>query len=70
VLRGAKELLANVRLVECELTVVPLYEGQPLMGHMMNVLASAGFELIALSPGFHDASTGEILQYDGMFTKT
>lgn len=32
VLRGAKESLTNVRLVECELTVVPLYEGSPSWG--------------------------------------
>jgi len=70
VLRGAGESLANVRLVECELTVAPLYEGQALLGHMMNVLGRGGFELIALSPGFYDVSTGEILQYNGMFTNT
>lgn len=35
---------------------------------MMNVLASAGFDLIALSPGFQDPHT-EILQSDGMFRK-
>ena len=44
-LRGAEVVLSGVRMVEVELSVVALYEGQPMMFEVMQYLDSNGFEL-------------------------
>ncbi|MBN1529337.1 MAG: FkbM family methyltransferase [Thermoleophilaceae bacterium] len=69
VLRGASGLLPEVGVVESELSVVPLYEGAPLIADMLNALAEAGFRLAALEPILRDWRTGEHLQFDGTFVR-
>jgi FkbM family methyltransferase len=69
VLRGAAGLLPQVGVVESELSVVPLYEGAPLIADMLSALAAAGFRLVALEPILRDWRTGEHLQFDGTFVR-
>jgi FkbM family methyltransferase len=69
VLRGAAAVLPQVGVVESELSVVPLYEGAPLIGDMLDELSSAGFRLVALEPILRDWRTGEHLQFDGTFVR-
>ena len=69
VLRGASGLLPQVGVVESELSVVPLYEGAPLIADMLGALAAAGFRLAALEPILRDWRTGEHLQFDGTFVR-
>ena len=69
VLRGAEAILPKISLVECELSLLPLYENQPLLADMLNALGQNGFHLRALNPGYYDVKTGEILQYDGIFAR-
>jgi FkbM family methyltransferase len=69
VLEGARHSLAKITVVETELSLVRLYDGQPLLKDMTDYLYEAGFELLALEPGFHDSASGRILQFDGMFVR-
>jgi FkbM family methyltransferase len=67
VLRGARALLLTVELVELELSLVPIYEGQELAPAVCALLRDYGFVPVALEPAFSDPTTGEILQVDGLF---
>lgn len=69
VLDGAERTLPRVRAVECELSLVELYEGQALMGELVDRLAAAGLVLWGLRPTFADPSSGRLLQVDGLFAR-
>jgi FkbM family methyltransferase len=69
VLEGASRTLERVRVVECELSLVPLYEGQALITDLLQSLAATGFVLVELFDGFRDESTDELLQVEGFFVR-
>jgi len=68
-LSGAKGILANVRVVECELSIVSLYHGQPLYLDMIDLLNGLGFSLASLSEGLTDPATGHVMQVDAIFVR-
>jgi FkbM family methyltransferase len=70
VLQGARSSLEHVQLLELELSLVPLYEGQPLFRDVLTRLEQLGFELVSLAPGFADPRTGHLLQFDAIFDRT
>lgn len=70
VLAGASGILEHVVLIELELSMRELYRGQPLFTAVVDALSQAGFDLMALEPGFRDTVTGEYLQFDGFFTRS
>lgn len=67
VLDGARETLAQVQGVLCELSLVPLYEGQRLWLDVIQRLEQEGFTLWALQKGFTDPRDGRTLQVDAIF---
>lgn len=67
VLQGARQALSMVKVVICELSTQPLYDGQKLWREIVEYLFASGFELRALIPNFTDLETGETLQFDGIF---
>jgi FkbM family methyltransferase len=67
VLDGAGITLPFVRGVLVELSLVPLYKGQPLWMEMIERLEAAGFVLWCFSPVFSDPRDGRTLQVDGVF---
>jgi FkbM family methyltransferase len=69
VLRGASRSLEQVELVECELSVVPLYAGQLTLRPMLDLLSAGGFELVDLEPG-ERAVGGSPLYFDALFERT
>jgi FkbM family methyltransferase len=69
VLRGAERTLQQVEVVETELSLVELYEGQALFGEMLAYLTSRGFGARFLEPVFTDPVSGELLQVDGVFAR-
>lgn len=69
VLNGATSVLRQVRLIECELSLVPLYEGQYLFQNMLNLLDGLGFKPVHFEPVFSDLKTGHCLQVDGIFVR-
>ena len=69
VLAGASESLMLAKGLACELSLVPLYEGQLLWQDIIKILSSKGFKLWAIQRGFSDPKTGQTLQVDGIFLR-
>jgi FkbM family methyltransferase len=67
VLAGAGRTLERVRVVECELSFVELYEGQALFEELVALLG--GFDLWGLRPALADPVSGRLLQADGLFVR-
>lgn len=70
VLDGATETLKNAQGVLCEMSLVPLYEGQRLWMEMLKRLESEGFTLWAIQRGFTDPRDGRSLQVNAIFYRT
>jgi FkbM family methyltransferase len=68
-LAGAEGVLAEVRVVECELSIVPLYRGQLLYPEMIDLFDRLGFCLAALSEGLTNPATGHVMQVDAIFVR-
>jgi len=64
VLDGAREIFPRMQGVLCELSLVPLYEGQHLWAKIIDRLKQEGFTLWAIQPGFTDPRDGRTLQVD------
>jgi FkbM family methyltransferase len=69
VLDGATATLSRAALVGVELSLAPLYDGQPSFLTMLNRLAEAGFEIVDLDPFFYDPADGRVLSIDGVFRR-
>ncbi len=67
VLDGARETLRRARGVHCEMSLVPLYEGQRLWKDMLARLEGEGFRFWSLQEGFTDERDGRSLQFDATF---
>jgi FkbM family methyltransferase len=67
VLDGAAALLERAAGLHFELSLVPLYAGQPLYDEMMQRLKAAGFSIWGIWSGIHDPRTGRMLQIDATF---
>jgi FkbM family methyltransferase len=70
VLEGATKTLADVHVLQCELSLVPLYEGQSLLTDVVERLGGVGFELASLDSVFRDPRSGRLLQVDGLFVRS
>ena len=69
VLKGAINSLSYISTIQLEMSLLPLYEGQPLYNEIMEFLHLRHFKLIDLEPGFADLKTGTLLQFDGIFRR-
>ncbi len=67
VLEGAQRTLSQCVGVQVELSLLPLYAGQPLFDEVLKWLAQRGFALWSVLPGFVDERSGRMLQMDGLF---
>lgn len=67
VLAGAEKTLRHVAVIECELSLDELYEGQPTFRQMIDLLGDRGFKIIDLDPFFYDKTDGRVLSIDAMF---
>jgi FkbM family methyltransferase len=65
VLDGGRKTLSRLVALELELSLVELYEGQPLIGEMLERIQAEGFGVRAIDPGLRDAA-GCILQVDAL----
>jgi FkbM family methyltransferase len=70
VLRGAKDVLDAIVLVEAELSLVSTYDAGPLFDDVVAFLAKHGFAPIAFEGVLDDLVTGEMLQADAIFRST
>jgi FkbM family methyltransferase len=69
VLRGMGERLGDVRVVETELSLTPLYDGAVPWRDAVDWLEERGFALTGVDPGFEDPRSGRMLQFDGVFVR-
>lgn len=69
VLDGAGDTLSSFAAVQLELSMVPLYDGQPMFDDLVARMQAAGFGIFALEGGFSDPRTGRMLQCDGFFVR-
>jgi FkbM family methyltransferase len=69
ILEGSKALLEQARIVEVELSLTELYEGQALIWDVIEFLRSRDFELWMMSEVFVNEQTGRLLQVDGLFVR-
>ncbi len=67
VLEGASQTLEEILGLQVEMSLVPLYEGEPLIAEVMSYLQGKGFTAIAIFPEFFDDRTGQQLQVNGLF---
>lgn len=67
VLDGGNRTLEEIQGLQVEMSLVPLYDGEPLIGEVVSFLRGKGFTLVFVVPGFIDDSTGQQLQVDGLF---
>lgn len=67
ILNGASETLPHVRGVLCELSLVPLYEGQHLWRDLIDRFEASGLKLWAILKGFTDVRDGRTLQINAVF---
>jgi FkbM family methyltransferase len=69
VIDGANESLPNIKIIQLEMSILPLYENEMLFMEMINFLDNKGFQLFSLENGFSDSTTGQLLQVDGIFVQ-
>src|SRR6476620_3565456 len=67
VLAGAGQTLQHCLAVELELSLTPIYEGQLLLGEMIELMRGKGFRPTHLEPEFIDPQSGELLCVNGLF---
>lgn len=70
VLRGALETLPRVSLLQCELALIPSYEGGATFVEVREFLRERGFVLAHLIDGHANHETGELREVDGVFLNT
>lgn len=69
VLAGAGDRLTRVLGLQLELSLVPLYAGQPLIEEVVTTVRGLGYVPAAIEPDFFDRTTGRLLQADGIFLR-
>jgi FkbM family methyltransferase len=69
VLEGGRHSLGSIGTVQLEMSLAPLYEGEPLFPEMHAFLAELGYRMVAVETGFMDDASGELLQIDGIFRR-
>jgi len=69
VLGGGPVTLKSAVYLETELSLQPVYEGEPLYREMLDRIAGLGFRLAMVEPVWPDHATGECLQFNGMFLR-
>lgn len=69
VLRGAKQFLNTVGLVELEMSIIPIYAGQDLAHQVISQMRDNGFVPVSLEASFSHPVTGEIQCVDAIFAR-
>jgi FkbM family methyltransferase len=69
ILKGANKTLKLIDVVQIELSIIKLYKNQENYKYFIDFFDSRGFILYDLIPGFSNARTGQLLQFDGIFVR-
>jgi len=70
VLAGAEASLQKIKIVQLEMSLVPLYQNEWLFNEVLEYFSQKGFQLYSLENGFFNKETGQLLQADGIFINT
>lgn len=69
VLSGATVSINRISGLLVEMSLVPLYLGEPMIGEVTSMLYGSGFVLRAIEPEFIDKKNGQWLQVNGLFSR-
>lgn len=69
VLAGGAEALSRAALVEVEMALTPVYDGQIMVRDVVNQMYEDGFELANVENLMPDYATGRALQINGIFVR-
>lgn len=69
VLRGAEKIMPRIAGLLVEASLVPLYDGQPLLAEVVAFLDAHGFAIVDLLPEFQHPQHGQMLQVDLIATR-
>lgn len=69
VLDGARGVLPAVRAIQIELSIVPVYEGEPSYLETIAHLAGLGFDPVLFIPGYFNRRTARLIGMDGVFVR-
>jgi len=69
VLDGAINSFGNIRIVQLEISVVPLYRNELLLIDMLRFMEEKGYHLYLMTEEFSDEKTFQLLQVNGTFVK-
>ena len=67
VLRGGGTVMPQIRGMQLESSLIPLYQGELLFRETLETMRGLGFSLWRVSPGFWDYRTGRTLQVNCVF---
>lgn len=67
VLRGAQRSLPSIELVQLEMPLTRLYDGESSFIDLYQLMLAEAYTLVGLESGFNDPRTGKVLQVDGVF---
>ncbi len=70
VLLGATTSLAQIKGVQVELSLIPMYEDETPFVEIITYLQTHGFNLMSFQPVIDDPETGQLLQVDGLFFRS
>ncbi|TVZ53383.1 FkbM family methyltransferase [Dokdonia sp. Hel_I_53] len=70
ILESGRDILNNIKMIQIEMSLIPLYEGEKTYDEMIKYLKDLNFQLWSVEPGFYSYETGELLQIDGIFVNT
>lgn len=63
-LLGAGEMLAQVPLLQLELSILPIYEGETAFGEFVGFIQNRGFRIRAIRPNYFDPDDDTLSQVD------
>ena len=69
VLRGAEQSFARLTGIQIEMSLTPIYAGQPRLDEMIALLRGKGFMLWQIQRGICKVETGQELESDGIFIR-
>lgn len=69
VLGGAAISVNKISGLLVEMSLIPLYSGEPMIGEVTGMLYESGFVLRGMEPEFIDKQSGQWLQVNGLFSR-
>jgi len=69
VLRGVGDVLSRCPIIFTEVSLQPLYDGEPLFTELSDTIIRLGYRCVGIRPGYFDQDSREIVQADVTFLR-